>query len=295
MAPSSPKQPIAQATVIEATVVDVVATEPRSAEVVADTPATASEVSRPSPNPRPPSNNGGGLVVSRQGGFKAFLAPLKRDTFKQVVTDVEDKLRVVNQTLSMLDVLNDNQGGFESVLEEMLESISLKTGELLNADRTTIYLLDEERGELWSKVAKGAPEIRIPSTVGISGEVATSRKVINIPYDFYNDPRSAAAKKFDQQNHYRTYTMLVMPLLNEYEELVAVVQLINKLKPGTEVSTPLADKIDLEGFTSHDEQVFREFAPSIRLILESSRAFYSAIKRQRAANALMKATEGLSK
>jgi len=296
MAPSSPKQPIAQATVIEATVVDVVATEPRSAEVVADTPTTASEVSRPAANPRPPSSSGGGgLVVSRQGGFKAFLAPLKRDTFKQVVTDVEDKLRVVNQTLSMLDVLNDNQGGFESVLEEMLESISLKTGELLNADRTTIYLLDEERGELWSKVAKGAPEIRIPSTVGISGEVATSRKVINIPYDFYNDPRSAAAKKFDQQNHYRTYTMLVMPLLNEYEELVAVVQLINKLKPGVEPSTPLADKIDLEGFTSHDEQVFREFAPSIRLILESSRAFYSAIKRQRAANALMKATEGLSK
>jgi len=295
MAPSSPKQPIAQATILEATVVDVVATDSRATEVVTDNTAATHEASRPPANPRPSSSGGGGLVVSRQGGFKAFLAPLKRDTFKQVVTDVEDKLRVVNQTLSMLDVLNDNQGGFETVLEEMLESISLKTGELLNADRTTIYLLDEERGELWSKVAKGAPEIRIPSTVGIAGEVATSRKVINIPYDFYNDPRSAAAKKFDQQNHYRTYTMLVMPLLNEFEELVAVVQLINKLKPGVDPSTGLADKIDLEGFTGHDEQVFREFAPSIRLILESSRAFYAAIKRQRAANALMKATEGLSK
>jgi class 3 adenylate cyclase/GAF domain-containing protein len=298
MAPSSPKQPIVPTTtVLEAAVVDVVA-EPRTAEVTTDAPVTGAETSsRPAANPRPSSNGGGGggLVVARQGGFKAFLAPLKRDTFKQVVTDVEDKLRVVNQTLSMLDVLNDNQGGFESVLEEMLESISLKTGELLNADRTTIYLLDEERGELWSKVAKGAPEIRIPSTVGIAGEVATSRKVINIPYDFYNDPRSAAAKKFDQQNNYRTFTMLVMPLLNEFEELVAVVQLINKLKPGVDANAPLAEKIDLEGFTSHDEQVFREFAPSIRLILESSRAFYAAIKRQRAANALMKATEGLSK
>ncbi|MEM9244521.1 MAG: adenylate/guanylate cyclase domain-containing protein, partial [Cyanobacteria bacterium P01_F01_bin.153] len=218
-------------------------------------------------------------------------------TFKQVVSDVEARLDVVNQTLSMLDVLNDNQGGFESVLEEMLESISLKTGELLNADRTTIYLLDEEKDELWSKVAKGMPELRFPASVGIAGEVAQFRKVVNIPYDFYDDPRSAAAKKFDQQSGYRTYTMLALPLLNEDGGLVAVVQLINKLKPdaGNSSQASLSDRIDLKGFTEDDEQVFREFAPSIRLILESSRAFYAAMQRQRAANALMKATEALSK
>ena len=245
----------------------------------------------------PPEGGSSSALVASKGSFKSFLAPLKRDTFKQVVSDVEARLGVVNQTLSMLDVLNDNQGGFEAVLEEMLESISLKSGELLSADRTTIYLLDEEKDELWSKVAKGMPELRFPASVGIAGEVAQFRKVVNIPYDFYDDPRSAAAKKFDQQSGYRTYTMLAMPLLNEQGGLVAVVQLINKLKPdaGDSSHQNLSDRIDLKGFTEDDEQVFREFAPSIRLILESSRAFYAAMQRQRAANALMKATEALSK
>ena len=234
-------------------------------------------------------------LVLDKGSFKSFLAPLKRDTFQEVVEDVEGKLEVVNQTLSMLDILSDDEDGFESALEEMLEAISLKTGELLNADRTTIYMLDTAKDELWSKVAKGMPELRFPSTVGIAGEVCQTRTVINIPYDYYDDPRSEAAKKFDQNSGYRTYTMLVLPLLDETHDLVAVVQLINKLKPGVPAYHTLDERIDLGGFTEEDEDLFKQFAPSIRLIIESSKGFYQAMQRQRAANALMKATEALSK
>ena len=120
---------------------------------------------------------------------------------------------------------------------------------------------------------------------------------MNIPYDFYDDPRSETAKKFDKKNNYRTYTMLTMPLLNEEtQDLVAVVQLINKIQPDLDQpETPLDQKIDPVGFTSDDEQVFREFAPSIRLILESSKSFYAATQKQRAASALMSAVNSLSK
>lgn len=238
-----------------------------------------------------------GALVTTRGSFSTFLAPLKKDTFKEVVTDVEQKLKVVNQTLSMLDNLMDAQG-FDAILDEMLRSITLKTGELLNADRSTIFLLDEDKHELWSIVAKDERgnnlELRIPMHEGIAGEVATKRQRVNIPYDFYNDPRSEAAKKFDKKNHYRTYTMLAMPLLNEEGQLVAVVQLINKLKLDHPLAAPLEEKIDLNGFTLEDEQVFEEFAPSIRLIIESSRSFYKATQQQRAASALMKATQSLS-
>jgi adenylate cyclase len=131
--------------------------------------------------------------------------------------------------------------------------------------------------------------------VGIAGEVATEKKVVNIPYDFYNDPRSANAKKVEETTGYRTYTMLAMPLINEETgELVAVVQLINKLKPNHEHYGTLEAQIDKAGFTQEDEQVFREFAPSIRLILESSKSFYAATQRQRAATALMNAVNALS-
>ncbi|MGE5656897.1 MAG: GAF domain-containing protein [Actinomycetota bacterium] len=237
-------------------------------------------------------------ITKSQGNFSSFLAPLNKDSFKQVARDVEDKLRVVNQTLGMLDSLLDAQG-FDAILNEMLQSITLKTGELLNADRSTIFLLDDEKNELWSIVAKDEKgnnlELRFPANVGIAGEVATWKQGVNIPYDFYDDPRSTNAQKTDKKTGYRTYTMLAMPLLNEETgTLVAVVQLINKLKLNHEPHAPLEAKIDQAGFTPEDEQVFREFAPSIRLILESSKSFYAATQRQRAAAALMNAVNALS-
>lgn len=234
--------------------------------------------------------SGGGLAP--KGKFSSFLAPLTQDKFKEVVHEVEHKLKIVNQTLSMLDAQ-----GFDAILEEMLNSITAKTGELLNADRTTIYLLDEEKNELHTTVNEGSGrsyEIRFPADQGIAGEVATFKRPVNIPYDFFDDPRSTQAKIQYNKTGYRTYTMLTMPLLGEQGNLVAVVQLINKLQPKCDRTLPLDEIIALEGFTTYDEEVFREFAPSIRLILESSRSFYLATQKQRAANALIKATQSLS-
>ena len=232
-------------------------------------------------------------LTTQKGTISQFLAPLTKDTFKQVVQEVEQKLQVVNQTLSMLDYQ-----GFETILQEMLHSITLKTGELLGADRTTIFLLDEEQQELWSILAEGKSkrplEIRIPANKGIAGEVASFKRVVNIPFDFYDDPRSIVAQEQDKRNGYRTYTMLALPLLNTEDKLVAVVQLLNKLKPIHDIDDPLHERIDTKGFTEVDENVFLEFAPSIRLILESSRSFYIATQKQRAAAALMKAIKSLS-
>jgi len=246
---------------------------------------------------RAKSPAGGGLATT-QGSFSTFLAPLTQESFKEVVTGVEEKLKVVNQTLSMLDM----HEGFDRILEEMLSSITFKTAELLNADRASIFILDEDKNELYSIVAKGEGEsgtleIRIPSDKGIAGEVATFKRVVNIPYDFYDDPRSAFAKQKEQETGgYRTYTMLALPLLSERGDLVAVVQLLNKLKRNlSDPDVALEEKIDQSGFCKEDERVFEEFAPSIRLILESSRSFYQATQKNRAASALIAATESLSR
>jgi len=248
---------------------------------------------QPTPSPSTSSN----ALATTKGNFSAYLAPLNQDTFKQVVNGVEEKLVVMNQTLSMLDDILSSQG-FDGILDEMLQSISLKTGELLAADRTTIFLLDEEKHQLWSIVAKGGGggsiEIRINADQGIAGEVATYKRVVNIPYDFFDDPRSAAAKDQFARTGYRTYTMLCLPLVGEDGRLVAVVQLLNKLKKDREASLSLDERIDQQGFTQTDEALFADFAPSIRLILESSRSLRKATQRQRAAEALMTATQSLS-
>lgn len=249
-------------------------------------------------NVPPKRESSSALVATGGGNFASYLAPLNQESFREVVSQVEDKLQVFHQTLSMLDNILDSQG-FDAILNDMLQSITLKTGELLGADRTTIFLLDDDQNELWSIVAKGDNgrplEIRIPVGRGIAGEVATSKQIVNIPYDFYDDPRSGAAKEFEKKTNYRTYTMLALPLLNDNEELVAVVQLLNKLKSPHDPQDHLDERVSMEGFTEHDIGLFEQFAPSIRLILESSRSFYRATQRQRAANALIEATNSLSK
>lgn len=51
----------------------------------------------------------------------------------------------------------------------------------LECDRATCFIVDNQKNELWSKVAKGASNtIRMPMNKGIAGHVATSRELLNI-------------------------------------------------------------------------------------------------------------------
>ncbi|MFB2879795.1 GAF domain-containing protein [Floridanema aerugineum] len=204
---------------------------------------------------------------------------------------------VVTQALAVLTSVMDIQG-CDEIIDSILRRITLKMGRSLNADRTSIFLLDEERNEFWSIVAESDSdeflEIRIPTNKGILGEVAASKKIINITFDFYDDPRSTTAKEQDRKNNYRTYTMLTSPLLNEQGNLVAVVQLLNKLKPGVSQSKPLAEKIDRLGFTTADEQRLLKDAQEIKIVLESFRSYHKTARGQRVAAALIAATRTVS-
>src|SRR5688500_787369 len=74
-------------------------------------------------------------------------------------------------------------------LDALLRLIAKATTELLDADRATIFLVDPDRGELWSKVALGigwGDELRFPIGTGIAGQVAATGETINIP-DAYQD------------------------------------------------------------------------------------------------------------
>jgi len=236
------------------------------------------------------------LAVTTQKTVHELLSHITPESFKYILSDLELDFGVINQTLSMMDSRLASQE-FDTVLHEMLRSITLKTRELLNADRTTIFLLDEEKNELWSTVTKGegsdSAEIRINADQGIAGEVANSKKPVNIPYDFYDDPRSNIAKEIYKNTGYRTYTLLALPLLDDQGDLVAVVQSLNKLKQPLALEATLSERIDINGFTSADEERFADFARSIQLILQSSRLFYKVAQKQRAALALMKASQSL--
>jgi len=168
---------------------------------------------------------------------------------------------------------------------ELLGRLTRKVGNLLRADRTSIFLLDRERQELGSLIAEdgdgGSLLIDIPANKGIASLAASSLNVINIPFDVYDDPRSEMAKRTDHRTGYRTYTILAWPLLDEKKDLVAVVQLINKLQPNYQPEDDLVKKLDPRGFTRDDEVLFAKFAPSILQVLERCQFCYQLAQKLR--------------
>ncbi|MCI0707189.1 MAG: GAF domain-containing protein [Ignavibacteriae bacterium] len=112
-------------------------------------------------------------------------------------------------------------------LEKLLGLILGAASKGIGADRGTVYLVDDLKGELWSKVAAGdgMAEIRLPIGKGIAGHVAKTGEVINIP-DAYADSRFNP--EVDKSTGYRTRNMLCMPLKNKDGKIIGVFQLLNK-------------------------------------------------------------------
>jgi len=92
-------------------------------------------------------------------------------------------------------------------LDALLRTISQTTSHLLQAERSTVFLVDRARGELWSRVAEGLDqqEIRIPMRVGIAGSVATAGTPVRIS-DAYTDPRFNP--EVDKRTGFHTHNIL---------------------------------------------------------------------------------------
>ncbi len=142
-------------------------------------------------------------------------------------------------------------------LGAMLVKIVGEAARILSADRATLFLHDDKRKELFSRVATGAAigEIRMPNHVGIAGAVFTSGKSINIPYA-YADLRFNPA--FDKRTGYFTRSILCVPIINEAGRIIGVTQVLNKR------SGP---------FTDEDEARLRAFTAQLAISLENARLF----------------------
>ena len=118
-----------------------------------------------------------------------FLESLVSDeeNFIQKVRSWEDDL-LISVYISVESLLKENRTLFELVikLKKILKAANIMTDSLnlyesmeeivdqvcscLGCDRATLWLVDEEKEELWSQVAKGSEEtIRMPWNKGIAG------------------------------------------------------------------------------------------------------------------------------
>lgn len=154
---------------------------------------------------------------------------MKKSKIKRNNIDIKEfrRLQEENNRLKVLLRLAENlQAHLE--LDNLLFFTMSEVARILNADRCTVFLLDEDKNELWSKVAMGiekGKEIRFPAEKGIAGHVATTGEILNIP-DAYKDPRFNP--EIDKKTGYRTRNMLTMPLANREGIIMGVFQILNK-------------------------------------------------------------------
>lgn len=110
-------------------------------------------------------------------------------------------------------------------LDTLLPLIMHEAARVLEADRCSLFILDRQRGELWSRVAQGVKgEIRVPLGQGVVGAVAQSGELVNL-VDAYEDPRFQ--RDWDLKNGYRTKSVLCVPMRDTHGEVVGVLQALN--------------------------------------------------------------------
>ncbi len=150
----------------------------------------------------------------------------------------------------------------ERDLAALLDLIANEATKLMGADRASLFLLDRERGELWSKVALGSGEIRFDARLGIAGAVALSGQTINVE-DAHQDPRFY--KEIDLRSGYRTRTLLAIPLRNHEGEIVGTFEVLNK-KTGA--------------FNKEDEEILKALAAQVAIAIETAQ-LVEEMKRHR--------------
>lgn len=167
-------------------------------------------------------------------------------------------------------------------LDALLSLIMRKVTELMDADRSTLYLLTEDGSWLWSKVVQGDErvEIRLEVGEGIAGWVAKTREIVNIP-DAYADQRFQPA--VDAKSGYRTRSILSVPMLGALGGLVGVLQVLNK-SDGP--------------FTHGDEELLLALSSQAAVAIENARLYHSLIAQnqelQRAQRNLERRTRELN-
>ncbi len=155
-------------------------------------------------------------------------------------------------------------------LEQLLERVLGRIAALLEADRATLYLLEEEKGELVSRLTLGGTpsptsrvsyEIRLRVGEGLAGWVARSGEIANIG-DAYADVRFDAA--WDRKSGYRTRSILCVPMKNHVGRIIGVLQVLNKR---------------LGPFNAEDEVMLLSLASQAAVSIENSKLFLSVVSK----------------
>ncbi len=168
-----------------------------------------------------------------------------------------NKVRAIQEISSAL--------GSSLEINEILERVLAAITRLLDADRSSLFLLDEHRRHLVATVSQGefGREIRLRVGEGIAGWVARTGRPVNLK-DAYQDPRFNPA--FDRLTGYRTRSMLCVPVPEprRHNRTIGVIQVLNK-KHGY--------------FTVGDEELLKALSAQAGITIANSQLFVTVMRK----------------
>jgi len=153
------------------------------------------------------------------------IALRNAEVYREAITVSERATGLLNTVQSLSQDLG---------IQSLILTITMHASKIVNAQRSTVFLVDDAKNQLWSVSTDTGVEIRIPKAAGIAGECCMEGKLINIP-DAYADSRFNQA--FDKKTGFKTQSILAIPIFadpttsykNDGSGVIGVMQMINKL------------------------------------------------------------------
>ncbi|EKP74643.1 GAF domain protein [Leptospira interrogans str. HAI1594] len=186
----------------------------------------------------------------------------------QMITDQFDLQHKVNTTkyeISKLTRVGISLAD-EKDINKLLREIIFSAREIAIADSGSLYLVEKDElglvRNLRFKISSmdiDTEEFLLPiNKSSVAGYVAATGKILNIP-DVYNLPEDSEYKfnrNFDVLSNYHTKSMLVVPMKNHRNEVVGVIQLINKKRNFNQ-------KLTLEQMRGNDVFPFDDYSAQL--------------------------------
>ena len=162
----------------------------------------------------PESTNPGGTVYNAVANEQPTVQRLT-----ELLARAEDRAAWIQDICAAL--------GYYPRLDDLLAFIMDRIRLVMDAERTTLFMMEADGEHLWSRVVTDSRtrEIRLKCGTGIAGWVAKHGKSINVR-DAYKDPRFD--RTTDEETGFRTRSVICQPMRNSDHEVIGVVQVLNK-------------------------------------------------------------------
>ncbi|MFK7987966.1 MAG: HD-GYP domain-containing protein [Sandaracinaceae bacterium] len=166
----------------------------------------------------------------------------------------------------------------ERDIDRLLDLILEKSRFITGADAGSIYVLEGDN--LRFKLSHNeschfeSSEFTIPvSTRSIAGAAVVSRRPINIPdvYAIGDGEPFGFDRSFDERVGYRTRSMITMPMISAQDEVIGVIQLINKKRvPETRLPDPESVEREVIPFDPRSQDLLATLASQAGIALENA-------------------------